>query len=55
MGLLIFAMSIPTAWAQEDSFNPENPPEPQENLRYRVSVVSNPAEAASVSGIGQYF
>ena len=55
MGLLIFAMSIPTAWAQEDSFNPENPPEPQENLRYRVSVVADPAEAASVSGIGQYF
>ena len=55
MGLLVFTMSIPTAWAQEEDYNPSNPPDPQENLRYRVSVVSDPAGAARVSGIGQYF
>lgn len=51
IGWLIFAMSLPNVWAQDD-YNPTNPPDPQQ--LYRVSVVADPVEAASVSGIGQY-
>lgn len=54
IGWLVFMASLPAVWAQDD-YNPTNPPEPQENLRYRVNVVSDPVEAASVSGIGKYF
>ena len=54
LGWLVFLASLPAVWAQDD-YNPTNPPDPQENLRYKVNVVSDPAEAASVSGIGKYF
>ena len=46
-------VSLPAAWAQDD-FNPANPPDPQENLSYKVSVASNPVEAARASGAGKY-
>ena len=51
LGWLVFLASLPAVWAQDD-YNPTNPPDPQQ--LYRVSVVADPVEAASVSGIGQY-
>lgn len=53
MGWLVFTMSLPTLWAQ-DNFNPSNPPEPQANLYYQITVASDPVEAANVSGAGKY-
>lgn len=41
-----------TAVAQTDDFNPINPPEP--DAKYRLTVSAEPAEAATVSGGGQY-
>lgn len=52
IGWLIFAMSLPNVWAQDD-YNPTNPPDPQQ-LYYNVIVTSSPTEAASTSGSGQY-
>lgn len=39
------------AWAQD--FNPDTPPEP--GAAYRLQVVADPAEAATVTGGGAYF
>lgn len=37
-----------------EDYNPSNPPEPQENLYYKINVTSNPAMAANVSGRGKF-
>lgn len=49
--LLLICVGGFTAMAQ-DTFNPTNPPEP--NQLYKVKVSAEPVEAAYVSGIGQY-
>ena len=54
IGWLIFMMSLPALWAQ-DNFNPSNPPDPEANLYYQVTVASDPVEAANVSGAGKYY
>ena len=36
------------------TFNPENPPEPLENLYYKVTVSASPAAAAYASGSGKF-
>ncbi len=41
-----------SAAAQESTFNPSNPPEPDK--LYRVKVLANPADMANVSGTGYY-
>lgn len=57
VGMLLFVGSIPNM-AQEqvspEDYNPSNPPEPQENLYYKVDVASDPAMAAYVSGKGKF-
>ena len=50
--LLLVIGGSKTAVAQDDIFNPANPSEP--NVLYKIKVSANPAEAAYVSGAGQY-
>lgn len=56
VGMLFLLGSIPNMMVQasKGDFDPLNPPEPEENLSYKVSVTSNPAMAAYVSGTGKY-
>lgn len=49
--LLLFLGSTPALYAQ---YNPTNPPEPQENIYYNVSVTANTTAAAYTSGTGKY-
>ena len=49
--LLLILGSTPALYAQ---YNPTNPPEPQENIYYKVTVESSPAAAANMSGTGKY-
>lgn len=49
--LLLVLGSTPAVFAQ---YNPENPPEPQENIYYKITVESSPAAAANMSGTGKY-
>lgn len=50
--MLLFVGST-SLWAQDDTFNPADPPEPgQPPMKLEVKVV--PAEAGSVSGVGRY-
>lgn len=51
MALLLFAWSTPSLYAQ---FNPVNPPEPEENIYYNVSVSPSHANAAYTYGSGKY-
>lgn len=49
--MLLLVGNIPALYAQ---YNPTNPPEPEENIYYKVSVVSSPEAAANTSGTGNY-
>ena len=49
--LLLFLGSAPALYAQ---FNPTNPPEPQENVYYNITVSASPANAAYTYGTGKY-
>ena len=49
--LLLILRSTPALYAQ---FNPTNPPEPQENIYYNVTVSASPAAAAYTYGTGKY-
>ena len=49
--LLLFLGSAPGVYAQ---FNPTNPPEPQENVYYNITVSASPANAAYTYGTGKY-
>ena len=49
--LLLFLGSAPALYAQ---FNPTNPPEPQENVYYNITVSASPAAAAYTYGTGKY-
>lgn len=49
--LLLILGSTPALYAQ---YNPTNPPEPQENIYYNVTVESSPAAAANMTGTGKY-
>ena len=56
MAMLLLLGSMPImAQDQQSNFNPTNPPEPEENLYYKVSVVSNPTMAAYTYGTGKFF
>ena len=50
--MVIGLLATLTAFAQTDDFNPTNPPEPK--AMYRLTVTAQPAEAATMSGGGQY-
>ena len=50
--MVIGLLATLTAFAQSDDFNPTNPPEPK--AMYRLTVTAQPAEAATMSGGGQY-
>lgn len=51
--LLVLLLSVPiTAGAQTNDYNPENPPDPQ--MRFKVTVTSEPSDAGYVSGGGWY-
>ena len=41
------------SWAQDDTFNPADPPEPGQPPM-KLEVMVSPAEAGSVSGVGRY-
>lgn len=49
--LLLLVGSAPAAYAQ---FNPVNPPEPQENIYYNVTVSASNSAAAYIYGEGKY-
>ena len=49
--LLLVLGSAPSLYAQ---FNPTNPPEPQENYYYNVTVATSPANVAYTYGAGKY-
>ena len=49
--MLLLLGSTPALYAQ---FNPTNPPEPQENIYYNVTVSASPASAAYTYGTGKY-
>ena len=49
--MLLLLGSTPALYAQ---FNPTNPPEPQENIYYNVTVSASPAAAAYTYGTGKY-
>ena len=49
--LLLIWGSTPALYAQ---YNPTNPPEPEENIYYNVSVTANTTAAAYTSGTGKY-
>ena len=49
--MLLLLGSTPALYAQ---FNPTNPPEPQENIYYNITVSASPASAAYTSGAGKY-
>ena len=49
--LLLILGSTPALYAQ---YNPTNPPEPQENIYYNVTVTCNPASVAYTYGAGKY-
>lgn len=51
--LLMLLLGSIGSWAQDDTFNPADPPEPgQPPMKLQVAI--NPAEAGSVSGTGRY-
>ena len=50
--MVIALLATLTGVAQTDDFNPTNPPEPE--AKYRLTVTAEPAEAATMSGWGQY-
>ncbi|MBQ9357445.1 MAG: dockerin [Prevotella sp.] len=51
--MLVLLLGSISSWAQDDSFNPADPPEPgQPPMKLEVAV--SPAEAGSVSGAGRY-
>lgn len=49
--LLLVLGSTPALYAQ---YNPTNPPEPQENFYYNITVTSSPANVAYTYGAGKY-
>ena len=49
--MLLLLGSTPALFAQ---YNPTNPPEPQENIYYNITVACSPANAAYTSGAGKY-
>ena len=49
--VLLLWGSTPALYAQ---YNPTNPPEPEENIYYNVSVTANTEAAAYTSGTGKY-
>lgn len=49
--VLLLLGSAPALYAQ---YNPTNPPEPQENIYYNVTVTCNPASVAYTYGAGKY-
>lgn len=50
--MALTALAAFTANAQNGTLDPANPPEPQ--LKYRLTVTAQPAEAAALSGGGEY-
>ena len=49
--LLLILGSTPALYAQ---YNPTNPPEPQENIYYNITVACSPANVAYTYGAGKY-
>ena len=49
--LLLLLGGTPALYAQ---YNPVNPPEPEENIYYNVTVTANPEAAAYMYGSGKY-
>lgn len=52
LAVLLLAIGGSKTVMAQDTFNPTNPPEP--NQLFKVKVSAEPAEASYVSGIGQY-
>lgn len=51
--LMLLVVSSTSLWAQDDTFNPANPPEP-EQPSMRLDLCVTPSEAGSASGGGRY-
>ena len=51
--MLMLLLSSIGIWAQDDTFNPVNPPEPEQPAM-RLTLRVNPSEAGSASGSGLY-
>lgn len=50
---LALLLNATTSWAQDEPFNPDSPPEPEQPAM-RLDLAVNPAEAGAASGGGRY-